>query len=327
MEWSADVSAGDWIRERVGPGLTGDMHGFVPRGFAAYARVFHPATRDRPVGRSWPPVPYERHRAAWEAFEASRPEIDVEPVGWAETAAAFGGELHPLAQWHRLALPDAGGAEDGPRDAAGWRYSAPPAGQLDPGVLAALARVLTASTTTPDDGFVGLWDGHGGLVGGMGYGPSRVLLTAVEEAAPEPGAARHLDFLAHSARDRFNSVFARPTWQPGILPDEVSRGPRLSLPGREHVLFRGGVRELADPAWPDRVPWRDDALHEHGFAASAVSPSIVWPADRAWVVATDVDLDSTIVGGSADLVRTIVAAEGVEALPVPVGARLDEVRE
>ena len=49
MQWTSDVAAGDWLRERVDaqwqPPYT--MHMTVPRGFEAYARILHPATRDR----------------------------------------------------------------------------------------------------------------------------------------------------------------------------------------------------------------------------------------------------------------------------------------
>src|SRR3954447_16541480 len=105
MEWTADVAAGDWVRDRLddGPAWGATIHGVVPRGFAAYARVFHPATRDRPVGMPWPPLPYLRHAKEWERFHAARPEIDTERVTWDATAAAFGTIMHPMAQWRRLA--------------------------------------------------------------------------------------------------------------------------------------------------------------------------------------------------------------------------------
>src|SRR6478735_6930414 len=161
MEWTADVSAGDWIRERLddpardrmGRIRRGDrsatMHMVVPRGFAAYARIFHPASRDRPVGVAWPPLPYGKHVKEWEAFHAARPEFDSERVSWAGTASAFGTTMHGLAQWHRLAGPRLTEGEDGPRDAAGWRYSEPLEGALEPDLVSAVANVLARYTSTP----------------------------------------------------------------------------------------------------------------------------------------------------------------------------------
>lgn len=322
MEWTADVSAGDWIRERLDNDLTASMHSVVPHGFPAYARIFHPATRERPVGRAWPPLPYARHAREWESFQAAQPQVDVERVSWADTAQAFGREMHELAQWHRLAVRDdaAPVGEDGPRDAAGWRYGDPVTGGLEIDLVSTVASVLAAHTSTPGDGFAAVWDGHGGIVGGMGYGPSRVLLTPVDgRSFTDESTARHGDFLANSVRDSFNDVFRKPTWQPGVLPDDVSRGSRLSLPGREHVLFRAAVTEFVDADWPRRAPWADAADAASGFV---VSPSLVWPTDRAWVMVTEVDFDSTIVAGTADLVRALCSNAVIEARALREGADL-----
>ncbi|MRH28366.1 hypothetical protein GH740_03445 [Microbacterium sp. SYP-A9085] len=313
MEWTADVAAGDWLRARIDDPWGGTMHDTVLRGFAAYARVLHPASRERPVGRAWP---VEGDAAAWEAFTADRPEIDGEAVTWATTAAAFGTVMHPLAQWQRLVRSgDPYGDGIAPRDADGWRYDAPADGDLEPETLAVLAGILARHTTTPDDGCLALWEGWGGIVGGTGYGPSRYALDAGPDADP-----RHEAFLAHSVRDVFNEVFRRPTWQPGILSDEISRGPRFALPQREYVLFRGGVSELADPAWGRNAPWRDPERGLHGFDRFVHSPNLVWPADRAWVMATDIDLNATIVAGTAELVDAIAADSRLEAARIPAGA-------
>ena len=47
MGWITDVSQGAWLAERV-DAVWHDMHSAVPRGYEAYARVFHPIDRDRP---------------------------------------------------------------------------------------------------------------------------------------------------------------------------------------------------------------------------------------------------------------------------------------
>lgn len=44
MEWASDVSAADWIVDRLRHFRT-DLGSFVPEGFAAYARILHPAWR------------------------------------------------------------------------------------------------------------------------------------------------------------------------------------------------------------------------------------------------------------------------------------------
>ena len=70
MEWTADVSVGDWLKDRIDDPWQFTMHDVVPRGFPAYARVFHPVSRDRPVGAAWPREPYSAHRV-WDAFQAA----------------------------------------------------------------------------------------------------------------------------------------------------------------------------------------------------------------------------------------------------------------
>jgi len=323
MEWTADVSVGDWLRGRLDDveDWDGTLHGVVPRGFPAYARVFHPAARDRPVGAEWPVEPYSDHRA-WDAFHAAHPDLEIhdERVDWATTAAAMGTTMHPLAQWGSLVRIDRfAHREDDPRDADGWRYQDPEEGGMPADVLAALASVLAAHTSTPDDGFVALWEGHGGLLGHLGRSPSRVFFQ-VGEGSPEIG--RHNEILGRSIPDRFNDVFRRKTWQDGILSREISEGPRLELPARGHVLFRGGIAELADPAWVLDVPWRDRVSEAHGFPPDAQTPSIIWPADRAWVSITEVDHDSTIVGGTPALVAALASDPRLEAHEIPAGATL-----
>ena len=45
------------------------------------------------------------------------------------------------------------------------------------------------------------------------------------------------------------------------------------------------------------------------------SANLWWPDDRAWFVATDVDLMTTYVGGSAACIADLLAADGLEAPP------------
>lgn len=85
---------------------------------------------------------------------------------------------------------------------------------------------------------------------------------------------------------------------PGICPPEVFDGPRLSLPGRAYVVLHGAVADAVEVY---------DLLDQQ-------SPSLWWPADRAWCVATEVDFGWTYVGGTAEAVGDVLAEAALEAM-------------
>lgn len=86
--------------------------------------------------------------------------------------------------------------------------------------------------------------------------------------------------------------------------------PRADLGSRAYLLYEGPVAAAADMG--DRG--------EGWFFPQ--SPNLWWPRDRAWCVATDVDLDSTFVGGSARLIGELTGGPRLEALPVDLPAAL-----
>ncbi|MDK3255656.1 hypothetical protein [Blastococcus capsensis] len=82
---------------------------------------------------------------------------------------------------------------------------------------------------------------------------------------------------------------------------ELRTAPRLSLPrGRDVVLVRGRVT---------------DAVRNLAPEPSEQSANLWWPADRAWCVATDIDLMSTHVAGSAACIAELLATPGLEVVP------------
>ena len=50
-------------------------------------------------------------------------------------------------------------------------------------------------------------------------------------------------------------------------------------------------------------------------AQGGQSPNLWWPDDRAWCVATEIDLAWTYVGGTTALIRDVLANSDVEAQP------------
>ncbi|MCS5716322.1 hypothetical protein NVV95_17380 [Herbiconiux sp. CPCC 205716] len=86
-------------------------------------------------------------------------------------------------------------------------------------------------------------------------------------------------------------------WGDGV----VFAGPRFELPGRDYGLIEGRLGELADPAWPWQagIGWRSPF--------EGPMPQLIWPGDRAWIVASEIDWDSTIVAGGRALVDAVLA--------------------
>jgi hypothetical protein len=92
---------------------------------------------------------------------------------------------------------------------------------------------------------------------------------------------------------------------PRIRSGDDIPGPRFGLPslaGRDYALLSGPLGAATEIAESD----------ESGGLAPT-SPTLVWPADRSWFLASEIDFDSTLVGGSSDLIGAIVDADDIEA--------------
>lgn len=88
---------------------------------------------------------------------------------------------------------------------------------------------------------------------------------------------------------------------------------QLHWPGRDMWLFSSSVTELEDPSWAQRsvAGWECSRPGQAG-----PSTSLIWPADHAWVVASEEDWDSTIVAGPRALVDGVLADGRFEAFEV-----------
>lgn len=82
---------------------------------------------------------------------------------------------------------------------------------------------------------------------------------------------------------------------PGINP------ARFRLGGRQQIVVRG---DIAAVVGTQRVPWP--------------APNAMWPADRSWYLATEVDFDSTILAGDERLIAELLAHPELEALQASV---------
>ncbi|WP_034486045.1 hypothetical protein [Actinomadura oligospora] len=91
----------------------------------------------------------------------------------------------------------------------------------------------------------------------------------------------------------------------GWIPGEVfASAPRVRLPHRDYLLFAGPL----------------DAATELGQRGDGYflpqSPNLFWPDDHSWCAATEVDLDSTYVGGSSGLIGALLSDDRIEGVPV-----------
>jgi len=83
-----------------------------------------------------------------------------------------------------------------------------------------------------------------------------------------------------------------PPW----LPPEVLDADRVQHPSRTYLLLTGTLATAMQLA-----------------ETVGQSPSIFWPADRAWCVASEIDFDSTLVAGSQELITTLVDDPDLDA--------------
>ncbi|MFF5468594.1 hypothetical protein [Streptomyces achromogenes] len=140
----------------------------------------------------------------------------------------------------------------------------------------------------PDPGLPGVWDEHPA----EGPTPPEVAEALLPVLARHTGTPERCWFgLWHG--------YGRWDWD---------RFPTFGTPGREEVLLAGRLADAVSPVTLDEF---------------AELPDLWWPQDRAWVLGGDVDLVSTYVGGSAELIAELLAAADLEAHPVspddPVG--------
>ena len=174
--------------------------------------------------------------------------------------------------------------------ASQWRdLSEPWTGSLDPEPLAALCDVLARHTATPAACWFGIWDGNGWL-----HPDSGIVMTFTSDAAAEDreGIARPLptEPVVH---------VTGLTWN-----EPAPATPLFELPWREYRLLSGPL----------------DAALEVGSVLNGVffpeSPNLIWPDDRAWCVATEVDLASTYIAGPQALADDLLTDPRLDAWAV-----------
>lgn len=210
---------------------------------------------------------------------ASDPEGN--PVSWADVAKTRGMIPHREMQWHAilgLTNADELRGSHAPNDLRGanWAGSDPSAGGMNIETLDVLCGILAAQTTDPTHCFFGLC--------------------------------------------------TIQSWLGSFSSAELQ--PLLKLPyGRDYIVLAGSLSAVDQITydWPKSDSMRITLTASKGKGAPESdssepsrreAPNLIWPADRSWLVASEVDFDSTLVGGSAKLIKAIVESSELEARQV-----------
>lgn len=94
----------------------------------------------------------------------------------------------------------------------------------------------------------------------------------------------------------------------GVMDLSLFGDARLRFKHRDYLVFTGPIEAALSFA-------------EIGFTWFQ-SPAIWWPDDRAWCVATEIDMESTYVGGTDECVQALLEHSDLEVLPANIDARV-----
>lgn len=150
----------------------------------------------------------------------------------------------------------------------------------------------------------------------------RVVLGGVEHAPPSPGELDEAQLAAlgdiltgQSESDIYQAVWnGWGGFEPGTtegIPYSQDGTLEVAKGFRAYFVFRGTGEDFGRPPWFDA-----------GMGLNTQSPNLAWPEDRSWCVATEVDFDSTLVGGSAELIAAVVQSSILEAVQVTPATKL-----
>jgi hypothetical protein len=98
----------------------------------------------------------------------------------------------------------------------------------------------------------------------------------------------------------------------GRLSDFVTTAPTFDLPHRHYYLLVGPIEAVLESVEdPPRAVVEAGLVWPH-----YQSPNLWWPDDRAWCVATELDMQSTYIGGSRACVDQLLREDRLEVYEV-----------
>jgi hypothetical protein len=101
------------------------------------------------------------------------------------------------------------------------------------------------------------------------------------------------------------SPVGQPPPPPPPPPPPFPNRPLVHLPNRDYLLFSGPAVAALDMGDRPLGTWLEPQ-----------SPNLFWTDDRAWCVATEIDLDSTYIGCSEEAAAALLADPRLETWPV-----------
>jgi hypothetical protein len=115
----------------------------------------------------------------------------------------------------------------------------------------------------------------------------------------------------------------------GGVEEEFPDEPLLRMPNRDFAILAGplsavdqiGISNAHASAFSFSAVWVGDGPPpdpdpDPSTNASEMAPNLIWPENRAWFVASEYDFDSTLVGGSRELIDAILDSPDLEAWQV-----------
>ena len=157
--------------------------------------------------------------------------------------------------------------------------------------LERLEEILSNFTITPEECFLALWDGYGWMHPGS---------IATFKRLRHPKLYRFfrqisIRFGARRFRRRIRTqVQSLDHLESHTLPEGIMKSERFKLPNREYLLMRGPLSEARKIGW----------IFSESFQSQ--SPNLLWPRDRGWILAAEIDFNVTLIGGSESLVAAIL---------------------
>lgn len=209
-------------------------------------------------------------------------------VTWAEVARRLDRVVHPEMQWHQIVgTSDTFGIEG-----SNWAGNIPNLGAMEIADLDRLCAVLGEHTADGEHCYFGLCEiDHHPLVEAIEVEQGRQSRLKLPVGRDHLVLVGPLTAVVQIGDTDFGD--ADPpglTWAVAVEPGEEPPGERPAP-------------DPTDPFWRE-------------------APSLIWPAERSWFVASEVDFDSTLVGGSRVLVEALIAAPRLEVHEVEPDTKL-----